>query len=113
MLPYIQKLDNVSWWESEGIMFYPSSGCIPHGTVATEFKFDVRGGRRGSYPRGFNATLRCEAVYGSRGLSPQPVRCNNCSFRLRQGSQDLSPFSFRSKVASRDALQQFFSIVAL
>jgi hypothetical protein len=78
MLPYIEDLDNMSWWMSQGLQFQLVSGCLSGYSV-------ILGGymegpeelmEHGPYPRGLNHTEALKVMekeFGSVGLMPLPI----------------------------------------
>jgi hypothetical protein len=90
MFPYVERLDNLSWWESQAFLFQTAPGCVPYGGVGTSYYFIRRRGRHGQYPRGFYPELRRKAlheIYGSRGLCPHPINCDCSTDPKQQGIQ--------------------------
>ena len=76
VLPYIELIDKISWWEAQGLQFHVISGCFPGYSVYSNV-FSIKATTAHSpYPMGrtpneVNRALK--QVYGKLGLIPDPI----------------------------------------
>jgi hypothetical protein len=77
ILPYVELLDNLSWWESQQFVWRVSAGCLPNSGVGSGMLSSRNiEAKHGEYPRGTFHKDRQAAInkiYGSRDLSPHPI----------------------------------------
>ncbi len=78
ILPYIDKLDNVSWWLSQALQFQVTSGCLSgYNAVMGGFLDEVLEQEHSEYPRGLDFTQShqvAEEIFGAAGLMPWPIK---------------------------------------
>lgn len=87
LLPYVEKLDNMSWWESQRILWRVASGCIPFSSIGSGMLGDENIiNEHASYPK-TQSTERLSQVikdvYGKLGLTPNPI--DDSQFNTVQG----------------------------
>jgi hypothetical protein len=76
LLPYIDTLDNVSWWISQALQFHISAGCLSGYVVVLGGYGEAQLQEHTQYPQGRNDTLErdtVDAVFRTAGLVPWPI----------------------------------------
>ena len=87
LLPYVEKLDYTSWWESQRILWRVASGCIPFSGVGNgmlNIKEELN--QHVPYPKTQDIEKLSQVIsniYGNLGLSPNPI--DNSTFNTVQG----------------------------
>jgi hypothetical protein len=99
LLPYVDSLDKVSWWMSQGVQFYLSAGCLArYGAVLGGYE-EAMVSQHSTYPRGLDDTLIQKAVYAvvePAGLLPWPINPahvlhqGHCTNLSRPGEEELA-----------------------
>jgi hypothetical protein len=76
VLPYVQTMDNVSWWLSQKIQFHLTAGCFSGYVAILGGYGESHSQQHTAYPRGFNDPLVRETLYNVLhpvGLVPWPI----------------------------------------
>ncbi len=87
VLPYIELVDKISWWEAQGLHFHVVSGCFPgYSVYHNAFSIKATSAHSpypmGRYPGSVEKAIR--QVYEKRGLVPDPLPMN--PVQLEQGN---------------------------
>jgi len=105
LLPYVEMLEDLSWQESQSVLWRVASGCIADGGIgAGILSMRPEDKKHSTYPGGSFLTARSHAinvVYGKKySLSPHPI--DNSTFNTVQGDCAHQPNQL-AELKSRNA----------
>lgn len=87
-LPYVQLLDQRSWWESQGMLFHVLAGCLRgRGVIFNLMDLGGNVEEHVAYPRGRRpeeSPVALRQVYAKLGLIPHPM--NSTDLLMEQGN---------------------------
>ena len=94
LLPYVERLEDLSWQESQAILWRVAAGCLANGGVgAGILSIKEEDKRHSPYPGGSFLSARAhviQQIYGKKySLSPHPI--DNSTFNTVQGDCGHQP----------------------
>ena len=87
LLPYVERLEDLSWQEAQAVLWRVAAGCIAEGGIGAGMLETLPESKRhSSYPGGSYLEARSHVInelYGKLHLSPHPI--DNSTFNTVQG----------------------------
>jgi len=94
LLPYVERLEDLSWQESQAVLWRVAAGCLADGGVGSGIlSIPAESKQHSPYPGGSYLTARAHVIsqlYGKKySLSPHPI--DNSTFNTVQGDCSHQP----------------------